>query len=100
MLVTEFPFTLPMGYVDSEGTRHREGVMRLATAYDEIAPMKDPLTMSAPRTRLCGNDDYTWERVGERAPGRGLNEAPEVLQRGGRVFVSYSCSGSQGNSAL
>jgi hypothetical protein len=33
MLQTEFPFTLPCGYVDREGTLHREGVMRLATAY-------------------------------------------------------------------
>jgi hypothetical protein len=39
---TEFPFTLPMGYVDNSGVSHREGVMRLATANDEIAPMKDP----------------------------------------------------------
>src|SRR5271156_1837881 len=39
---TEFPFTLPRGYVDGEGNAHREGVMRLATANDEIAPMKDP----------------------------------------------------------
>lgn len=39
---TEFPFTLPRGYVDADGTLHREGVMRLATAFDEIAPMKDP----------------------------------------------------------
>jgi hypothetical protein len=42
MLQTEFPFTLPMGYVDPEGTLHKQGVMRLATAYDEIAPLKDP----------------------------------------------------------
>jgi hypothetical protein len=42
MLQTEFPFTLPMGYVDAEGNLHREGVMRLATAFDEIAPLKDP----------------------------------------------------------
>ena len=38
----DFPFTLPRGYVDSEGTVHREGMMRLATAYDDTAPMKDP----------------------------------------------------------
>jgi hypothetical protein len=42
MLQTEFPFKLPRGYVDPEGNLHREGVMRLATAYDEIAPIKDP----------------------------------------------------------
>jgi hypothetical protein len=45
---TEFPFTLPRGYLDAEGTLHREGVMRLATAFDEIAPMKDPRVQSNP----------------------------------------------------
>lgn len=45
---TEFPFTLPRGYVDTEGTLHREGVMRLATAYDEVAPMKDPRVQANP----------------------------------------------------
>lgn len=42
MLQTEFQFNLPKGYIDADGNLHREGVMRLATAYDEIAPMKDP----------------------------------------------------------
>ncbi|NJA60171.1 hypothetical protein, partial [Streptomyces sp. NEAU-H3] len=35
-LQTEFPFELPRGYVDDAGTLHREGVMRLATARDEL----------------------------------------------------------------
>lgn len=48
MLQTEFPFTLPHGYLDSEGTLHREGVMRMATAYDEIAPLKDSRVRSNP----------------------------------------------------
>lgn len=39
---TEFSFTLPKGYVDGEGTLHRDGVMRLATARDEIEPLRDP----------------------------------------------------------
>jgi hypothetical protein len=39
---TEFPFTLPHGYLDGEGNLHREGSMRMSTAYDEIAPLKDP----------------------------------------------------------
>jgi hypothetical protein len=47
-LQTEFPFTLPRGFVDPEGNLHREGMMRLATAYDEIAPMKDPRVQSNP----------------------------------------------------
>ena len=42
MFQTEFEFTLPMGYVDQNGTLHRQGVMRLATAADEILPLKDP----------------------------------------------------------
>lgn len=40
-LQTEWEFTLPRGYVDSEGNIHRQGTMRLATAMDEIAPMRD-----------------------------------------------------------
>ncbi len=41
MFRTEYPFTLPLGYVDEDGTLHREGVMRLATAADEIHPLRD-----------------------------------------------------------
>ena len=41
-LRTEFAFILPRGYVDSSGVVHRDGVMRLATARDEIAPQRDP----------------------------------------------------------
>jgi hypothetical protein len=71
-LRTEFPFLLPRGYVDSSGTLHREGVMRLATAKDEIIPLRDPrvreneayltvLLLSRVITRLG--------RVGEVHPG-------------------------------
>ena len=41
-LQTEFEFTLPRGYVDKEGNLHKKGVMRLATAMDEIAPPARP----------------------------------------------------------
>jgi hypothetical protein len=47
-LQTEFEFTLPHGYVDPEGNVHKTGTMRLATANDEIAPMKDPRVQSNP----------------------------------------------------
>lgn len=50
MLQTEFSFTLPLGYVDTEGNLHQEGVMRLATALDEIAPLKD--------SRVRSNEAY------------------------------------------
>ncbi|WP_261569930.1 hypothetical protein [Frankia gtarii] len=41
-LVTEFAFVLPRGYLDTGGQLHRDGVMRLATARDEILPLRDP----------------------------------------------------------
>jgi hypothetical protein len=40
-LRTEFPFELPRGYVDDSGTVHRTGTMRLATARDELVPLRD-----------------------------------------------------------
>ncbi|MER7396868.1 hypothetical protein ABT381_15305 [Streptomyces sp. NPDC000151] len=40
-LSTEFAFELPRGYVDESGTVHRDGVMRLATAKDELVPLRD-----------------------------------------------------------
>jgi len=48
MFQTEYEFTLPKGYVDKEGNLHRQGVMRLATAADEIVPLKDPRVQSNP----------------------------------------------------
>jgi hypothetical protein len=48
-LETEFTFTLPKGYVDDSGTLHRSGTMRLATARDEIEPLRD--------ARITGPDD-------------------------------------------
>lgn len=50
-LRTEFTFTLPKGYVDGDGTLHRQGTMRLATARDEIEPLRDPRVADA-------NDPY------------------------------------------
>jgi len=47
---TTFTFTLPRGYIDPEGARHRTGVMRLATARDELETMQDP--------RTTGNEPY------------------------------------------
>jgi hypothetical protein len=46
-LQTEFAFTLPKGYVDGDGVLHRQGTMRLATARDEIEPLRDPRVTSA-----------------------------------------------------
>ena len=67
-LRTEFPFTLPRGYVDAVGTVHRDGVLRLATARDELIPLRDDRVRENPAyltvvllsrviTRLGGIDD-------------------------------------------
>jgi len=50
MFQTEFEFTLPCGFLDEDGTLHRDGIMRRATAADEILPLKDP--------RVQKNDAY------------------------------------------
>jgi hypothetical protein len=48
VLQTEYDFSLPMGYVDESGTLHKIGKMRLATAADEILPMKDSRVQNNP----------------------------------------------------
>lgn len=48
MFQTEHDFTLPMGFLDEDGNLHRDGVMRLATAADEILPLKDPRVQKNP----------------------------------------------------
>lgn len=47
-LQTEFDFELPKGYADEMGNLYRKGTMRLATAADEILPLKDPRVMANP----------------------------------------------------
>lgn len=70
MFQTEIDFTLPLGYVDQDGDVHRRGTMRLATAADEILPLKDPrvqqnqayfvvILLSRVVTRLEGVDAVT-----------------------------------------
>lgn len=48
ILVTEHEFELPRGYVDADGNLHRQGTMRLATAADEIQPLRDPRVQELP----------------------------------------------------
>lgn len=48
IISTEVEFTLPLGYRDGDGNLHRNGVMRLATAGDEILPLKDHRVQANP----------------------------------------------------
>ncbi|NPV90564.1 MAG: phage tail assembly protein [Firmicutes bacterium] len=45
---TEYEFELPRGYIDDQGNLHRKGIMRLATAADEVLPMRDPRVQQNP----------------------------------------------------
>lgn len=47
-LRTEYPFTLPRGYVDEHGRMHRDGIMRLATARDELTTQADQRVRANP----------------------------------------------------
>src|SRR6478672_9317364 len=66
---TEIEFELPKGYVDDSGTLHRRGTMRLATAADEILPLRDP--------RVQQNEAYLAVIVLARVITR-LGALPEV----------------------
>lgn len=46
--IAELPFVLPYGYTGPDGVLHREGAMRMSTAFDEIAPLKDPRVQANP----------------------------------------------------
>lgn len=48
VIQTEYEFTLPKGFVDENGNLHRKGIMKLATAADEILPLKDPRVQQNP----------------------------------------------------
>src|SRR5580765_4227985 len=69
---TEFAFELPRGYVDDEGNVHRKGVMRLATARDEILPLRDP--------RVRDNESYLTVLLLSRVV-TSLGTLPEVNPR-------------------
>lgn len=64
-LRTEYPFTLPRGYVDQQGRRHREGVMRLATARDELSTQNDPRAKQNPAYLTVLLLERTVTRLGE-----------------------------------
>ena len=87
----EFPFTLPRGLVDPEGNVHREGAMRLATAFDEIEPLKDPRVRTNPGylviillsrviTRL-GNIEHINTRAIENLYAADLAHLQDLYQR-------------------
>lgn len=49
---TEYEFVLPRGYLDESGALHKRGTMRLATARDELQPLRDPTVQGPDDPRL------------------------------------------------
>lgn len=106
---TEFPFTLPHGLADAEGNLHREGAMRLATASDEIEPLKDPRVRANPGylvvillarviTRL-GGLDYVNTHAIERLYAADLAFLQEHYQRinaNGHSRLQVACPHCEG----
>jgi hypothetical protein len=65
---TEFDFTLPRGYVDAAGQVHRNGVMRLAIARDEVEPLEDPRVAANPAYVSIALLSRVVTRVGSISP--------------------------------
>jgi hypothetical protein len=83
-LQTEFEFTLPKGYIDAEGNLHRKGIMRLATAMDEIAPLRE--------ARVKNNQAYLTVAILARVVTRlgGIQEVtPEIIEALFTADVAY-----------
>ena len=78
LLQTEYEFTLPCGYVDDDGTLHRDGVMRLSTALDEVEAMRD--------ARVRVNDAYLSILLLSRVITRLGDVAPVTPEMVGRLF--------------
>jgi hypothetical protein len=101
---TEIEFTLPRGYMDGDGTLHRAGVMRLATAADEILPLKDARVQANPAylsiillsrvvTRLGTLPDVN-PRIVENLYASDVSYLQSLYQRlneDGRATVSVVC---------
>jgi hypothetical protein len=101
---TEYAFTLPRGYVDTAGNVHREGTMRLATARDEIEPLRNAdvrqneayltvLLLSRVVTRLGDVDEVTPEVVESlfAADFDHLQRLYERLNTDGEAVGSVTC---------
>lgn len=104
MLQIEYPFTLPKGYQDKEGNLHREGVMRLAAAIDEIEGMRDPRVRENPAylpvillsrvvVRLGGLETVSAEVIEKlfTADFQYLSDLYEAINRPEPMEISCTC---------
>ncbi|WP_078878080.1 family 43 glycosylhydrolase [Streptomyces sp. NBRC 110035] len=59
-----------------------------------LSEMSDPWTLTGPQVRLS-TPEYAWERIGYK-----VNEGPYVIQRNGRVFMTYSASATDAHYCM
>ncbi|MBN1284761.1 MAG: phage tail assembly protein [Anaerolineae bacterium] len=81
---TEFEFELPRGYLDGYGALHKQGTMRLSTAIDEIAPLRDP--------RVQANEAYFLVAVLARVItrlGTIIEVTPQIVERLFAADIAY-----------
>ena len=110
---TQFEFTLPLGYESPTGTRHRRGLMRLATARDEIAPLQDHrvrknpgylivLLLSRVITELEGVASITTDIIESLYAEdlRYLQSLYQQINRSGTADVEISCPHCEGGFQL
>ncbi|MFB2835624.1 phage tail assembly protein [Floridanema evergladense] len=81
---TKFKFVLPKGLVDNQGKIHRQGVMRLATAKDEISVQKDPLVRENPAYGFLVMLSRTITNLGELS-----KITPELLEELFTLDLAY-----------
>jgi hypothetical protein len=83
-LDTEFEFVVPRGLIDKDNRRHRQGVMRLATAKDEILVQQDRRVQENPAYSVLVMLSRTIVRLGS------LNHvSPELLESFTILDISY-----------
>jgi len=106
MLQTEHSFSLPKGFIDADGSLHKEGTMRLATGLDEIAPLRDErvvannayltvIVLSRVITRL-GSLSMVTPKIVEQLFAGDLEYLQELYNRlnyGDQQSFSVSCPG-------
>lgn len=81
---TEFEFTLPRGLIDPQGVVHRHGLMRLATAKDEIAVQKDRRTQADPAYEVLVLLSQVITRLGNLP-----SASPELLENLFSLDLAY-----------
>ncbi|KAK3334091.1 glycosyl hydrolase [Cercophora scortea] len=86
-------------FVTANGTRYLVWAQQEPSRTDEnsslmIAPLQNPWTIRGTAVSIS-RPDQAWERIGYK-----VNEGPAVIQRNGKIFVTYSASATDYNYCM